>query len=82
MDNVTYYDGADVIVLDSHGQCLRDVDEVRAEPDRAVIAIKRPLENPWTEADCARLAELVSCTVHSAHDGRIRWQGPVRIVCG
>jgi hypothetical protein len=75
-NNVTHYDGADVIVLDLHGRCLRDVDEVHAEPDRAVIALKPPLKSAWTAADCPRLAELASCTVHSAHDGMVRWQGP------
>jgi hypothetical protein len=82
MNNVTHYDGADVIVLDSHGRCLRDVDEVRAEADRAVIAVKQPLENEWTAADCTRLAALASCTVHSAYDGTVRWKGPARIVGG
>jgi hypothetical protein len=82
MNNVTHYDGVDVNVLDPNGRCLRDVDEVRTEPDRAVIAIKQPIENSWTEADWARLAELAACTVHSAHNGTVRWQGPVRIVCG
>jgi hypothetical protein len=79
---MTHYDGADVIVLDPHGRCVREVDEVRVEPDRAVISIKPPLKSAWTAADCARLAELVACTIHSAYDGTVRWQGPVRLVCG
>jgi hypothetical protein len=60
MNNVTRYDGGDAIVLDPHGRCVRAVDEVRLDPDRAVVALKQAPQNAWTAAECARLAELAA----------------------
>jgi hypothetical protein len=73
---MTHYDGNDVLVLDDRGVCLRAVDEVRVEDDRAVVMLKAQ-SLTWND----QAALLGPLTIHSSHDGSLRWGGPVRLVC-
>ena len=75
MLQLTHLDGADVVVLDSNGRSLPAIDEVRVEPDRAVVAVqaRRVPRNIALEV-------TQTCAIHSARDGRLHWRGPVRVV--
>jgi hypothetical protein len=76
MVSVTHLDGADVVVLDSHGRRVPAVDEVRVELDRAVVALQ---SETWSQSFRELAAEIIA--IHSARDGRLHWRGPVRLVC-
>jgi hypothetical protein len=75
MTSIDHWDGADVVVVDARGRFMAAIDEVRVEPDRAVVALHAsrvpreliPIDTP-------------SCAIHSARDGRLHWHGPVRFV--
>jgi len=75
----THLDGADVLVFDAYGRPVPAVDEVRIEPDRAVVAV----HHDAADAEWLALASEVmpACAIHSARDGRVHWRGPVRLVC-
>jgi hypothetical protein len=75
MTSITHWDGADVVVFDARGRFMAAIDEVRVEPDRAVIALQARRVPP----DLTRM-DTASCAIHSARDGRLHWQGPVRCV--
>lgn len=75
MTSITHWDGADVVVLDARGRCLAAIDEVRVEPDRAVVA----LHAARISHDLVRI-DAQSCAIHSVRDGRLHWHGPVRFV--
>ena len=76
--SMTHYDGNDVLVLDDRGVRVRAVDEVCVEPDRAAVHLKT---STLAASDDAPLIVPDSCTIHSLRDGKLRWRGPVRLVC-
>jgi uncharacterized protein YrrD len=73
---MTHYDGNDVLVLNDRGDRLHQVDEVQVEPDRAVVLLKHQ-DDSWFDPQ----RFLAACTIHSLCDGKLRWRGPVRLVC-
>lgn len=81
MNTITHLDGADVIVIDVHGQRVPAVGEVRLEPDRAVVVVRHQEAGAWLEARLHFAPdELMACAICSP-DGRVHWQGPVRLAC-
>lgn len=79
MARITHLDGADVVLLDELGRPLPAVDEVRVEPDRAWIALHVEAAREWCLAVGAN--QVPACAIHSAHDGRLHWRGPVQLAC-
>jgi hypothetical protein len=78
---IRHFDGADVVVTDLHGQCLRAVDEVRVEPDRAEVRLSTS-SDAWPETlEIVEAGQLPAYVIRSAHDRQLHWQGPVRLVC-
>jgi hypothetical protein len=77
---VTHYDGNDVLVLDDRGVRLSSVDEVRVESDRAVVMLKTQ-QSAWIDPEAFSLLQTHGFTIHSSHDGTLRWHGPGRLVC-
>jgi hypothetical protein len=75
MTSMTHWDGADVVGLDSRGHFMSAIDEVRVEPDRAVVALQAA-RVPRNLA----LEQAPRCAIHSARDRRLHWFGPVRVV--
>jgi len=74
-----HYDGTDVCVFDACGRPLPAVAEVRIEFDRAVVAISDI--RAWLGAlrSVSVAGETPECAIHSSHDGRLHWSGPVRL---
>ena len=75
----THLDGADVVVFDAYGRSVPAVDEVRIEPDRAVVAVQFEAARSWWLALDSE--ETPACAIHSVRDGSVHWRGPVRLVC-
>jgi hypothetical protein len=76
---MTHFDGNDVLVIDDRGVRLHSVEEVLVEPDRAVVHLRPPFVS--CDPDTLGVPDICGCTIHSLRDGRLRWRGPVRLVC-
>lgn len=78
MDCITHLDGSDVVVIDARGQQVPAVGEVRVEPDRAVVAVHQGARS-WLNAIVASAPDSTLACLIRSRDGRVYWQGPVRV---
>jgi hypothetical protein len=78
MVEMTHLDGADVVVIDARGQQVPAVDEVRLEPDRAVVAVFAGAGEWLQSLALSGPDATLACAIH-ARDGRLYWRGPVRL---
>jgi hypothetical protein len=79
MLHMTHLDGADVVVIDSHGRYVPDVDEVRIEPGYAVVAVSGGALG-WLQDLLANADETLTCAIRS-RDGQLHHCGAVRVAC-
>jgi len=79
MMHVSHWDGADVVVIDSHGRQVPGVDEVRVEPGLAVVAV-RTAARGWLQDLLSNAEEPLACAIRS-RDGQLHHCGAVRVVC-
>ena len=76
---ITHLDGSDVVVIDSLGQQVPAVDEVRVEPGLAVVAVNTGARD-WLHALLAHGAdEPLECAIRSRR-GELHHCGAVRVV--
>jgi hypothetical protein len=76
---MTHLDGADVVVIDSHGRHVPGVDEVRVEPGYAVVSVRHDARE-WLQDLFANAEASVDCAIRS-RDGHLHHFGAVRVVC-
>lgn len=77
---IKHLDGADVVVIDAHGQRVPAVDEVRVEPGLAVVAVNEG-GRAWLQAVLAQGPyETMDCAIRS-RAGQLHHWGAVRLVC-
>jgi hypothetical protein len=76
---IMHLDGSDVVVIDSHGQRVPAVDEVRVEPGLAVVAVNKGA-HAWLQALAQAPGDSLACAIRS-RSGHLHHMGAVRVVC-
>jgi hypothetical protein len=77
---LTHLDGADVVVIDSHGRYVPAVEQVRVEPGLAVVSVTAAAR-AWLRDLLEHAAnEPLACAVHSVADGHLHHCGATRVV--